>query len=217
MERRLTPGKLEVRTGENGQRTIVGYAAVFDSPSVPLPGWNGPFVERLAPGAFRNVLASDVRALWNHDPNFVLGRTAAGTLRLAEDTTGLRVEIDPPDSVLAQAFMASIERGDVSQMSFAFGVERDGQTWNRETTPHERTIHTVSALSDVSPVAYPAYPATTVAMRSYLGLEEEVPNDESDGQAPAEIEREDELRAQAEQRERMKMQLRVVEAHHGCD
>lgn len=169
MERRLTPTTFEVRSGEDGRRTLVGYAAVFDQLSVPLPGWNGPFQERLARGAFRNVLEGDTRALWNHDANFVLGRTRSGTLRLEEDAYGLRVEISPPENVLTQAFLESIARGDVTQMSFAFSVEKDGQTWDRAAEPHVRTIHTVSALADVSPVTYPAYPQTEVLLRAFLG------------------------------------------------
>ena len=168
MERRLTTTDFEVRETSDGKRTIIGYAARFNELSVPLPSLHGTFQERLAPGAFRHVLGSDVRALWNHDPAFVLGRTTNGTLRLAEDDLGLRFEIDPPETMLAASFMSNIERGDVSQMSFGFAVEKDGQSWDRSVKPNLRTITAVSELRDISPVTYPAYPTTEVALRAFM-------------------------------------------------
>ena len=100
MEKRCFEAALEVRQGETGTTTLVGYAAVFGEWSEDLGG----FRERIAPGAFQAALTGDVRALWNHDPAFVLGRTTNGTLRLAEDGRGLRVEIDPPEGHSTPAF-----------------------------------------------------------------------------------------------------------------
>jgi len=221
MERRLTPTDFEVRQGDNGKQTIIGYAAVFNELSVPLPSMRGMFQERLAPGAFRHVIGTDVRALWNHDPAYVLGRTTNGTLRLAEDEHGLRFEIDPPDTMLAASFLTNIKRGDVSQMSFGFSVSKDGQTWDRTVTPNVRTVTAVSELMDVSPVTFPAYPSTEVALRAFLGdapedggdeadavdgaATESRNDDESNEQALVEsAEREAGLRAQAEERNRIK-------------
>ena len=169
MERRMTVTAFEMRTASSGKRTVTGYAVLFNELSVPLPSKYGTFREKVAPGAFRGVVNSDVRALWNHEPSFVMGRTANGTLRLREDSRGLLFEIDPPDNPLIASFMANIERGDVNQMSFAFSVDRDGQVWDRSSTPHVRTITKVSQLSDVSPVTYPAYPNTGAALREFLG------------------------------------------------
>lgn len=142
---------------------IVGHAAVFGQLSEDLGG----FREQIQVGAFADVLTNDVRALQNHDANFVLGRTTSGTLRLAEDATGLAVEILLPDTTFARDLVVSMERGDVSQMSFAFTVSADGESWQRDGTgPWVRTVTKVARLYDVSPVTYPAYPQTDAAVRS---------------------------------------------------
>ncbi len=170
MERRCVDAQLEVREAGYGSASdgaqvgrIVGYAALFNSLSQVLWG----FRERIAPGAFGGSLGDDVRALWNHDAAYVLGRTAAGTLRLSEDAHGLRVEIDPPDTPLARSFVESIRRGDVSQMSFGFSVLEDA--WDEDEQGQTiRTLHKVK-LYEVSPVAFPAYTETEVALRAIWG------------------------------------------------
>ncbi len=166
-ERRVfTPDQLEIRAAESedGRSKIVGYAAVFNQLSEPLAG---RFREQIRPGAFkRSIKNGDVRALWNHDPNYVLGRTKSGTLRLEEDDRGLKIEIDPPDTQWARDLMVSIQRGDVDQMSFGFRVLKD--EWDRrEDGTIIRTLIDVE-LFDVSPVTFPAYPQTSVAVRDML-------------------------------------------------
>ena len=101
-------------SGENEPRKINGYGAVFDSPSENL-GWSTELREEIDPHAFDGVLASnpDVRGLFNHDSNFVLGRTTAGTMRLSVDARGLAYEIDPPDTQFARDLMVSMRRGDI--------------------------------------------------------------------------------------------------------
>ncbi len=153
MERRSRP--VEFRA-EN--RKLRGYAATFGD-VYDL----GMFEERIAPGAFDNVLGGDTRALYNHDPNHVLGRTTAGTLRLSVDERGLFSEIDPPES--AAGLLESVQRGDIDQMSFGFVVERD-EWQTREDGKDLRTILDVRRLLDVSLVTYPANPNTDVALRS---------------------------------------------------
>jgi len=163
IERRAFP--IEFRVEGDEQPKIRGYAAVFNKMSDVLGG----FREKIAPGAFKKTLKeADVRALFNHDPNFVLGRTSSGTLALREDDKGLFMEIDPPDTAPARDLMTLIERGDVDQASFAFRVVKD--TWEHEEsqTP-TRTLNEV-VLYDVSPVTYPAYPQTSVDVRSLLVL-----------------------------------------------
>jgi len=160
IERRFTCGRVELRTTANGKPLIRGYAAIFNSRSENLGG----FVEIIAPGAFENVLGDDVRALFNHDANLVLGRTKSGTCRLHVDATGLAYEIDPPDTQVAHDLIESLRRGDVDQSSFAFSVRREDQTWSDDAIP-VRTIKRIAKLYDVSPVTYPAYPDTSVAAR----------------------------------------------------
>jgi HK97 family phage prohead protease len=126
LERRMiaTP---DLRVMTEGVPRIAGHAALFDTMSEDLGG----FRERIRPGAFAASLAEDdVRALFNHAPNVILGRNRAGTLRLSEDAQGLRIEIDPPDTQAARDLMVPIARGDVTQMSFGFSVPAGGQVWS---------------------------------------------------------------------------------------
>ena len=162
----------ELRADEHDGK-IRGYAAVFDSLSEDLGG----FREQIAHGAFSDTLGADVRALWNHDANFVLGRTTSGTLTLREDSHGLAIEIDPPDTQQAKDLLISIRRGDVSQMSFGFYTQDDA--WEQRDGENIRTLRKVE-LFDVSPVTYPAYQDTSVAVRSLDGWTEAHKPDHSD-------------------------------------
>jgi HK97 family phage prohead protease len=166
-ETRIFDSTMEVRSdGDNPK--LVGTAAVFNSDSEKLGGW---FIERIAPGAFDDVLEDDVRALFNHDPNFILGRTKAGTLSLRVTDEGLTYTVDLPDTTAARDLAKSIERGDVSQSSFAFQVGKD--RWEMDGEDEIRVIERVNRLYDVSPVTYPAYPDTAVAKRSMEAWKED--------------------------------------------
>lgn len=163
LERRyINHGELRVKGDGNGKK-IAGYATKF-TPAISED--LGFFREQIDPHAFDACLAAnpDVRGLWNHDPNHILGRTTAGTLRLSVDATGLLYEIDPPDTTLARDLMVSMERGDVTQSSFGFICIED--TW-REGVNGEY-IRTVlkAELFDVSPVTFPAYPDATSGTRA---------------------------------------------------
>lgn len=150
-----------VAGGGNAQQRLIGYAAVFNSLSLDLGG----FRERIAPGAFRNALGGDVRALVNHDPNLVLGRTTSGTVRLAEDERGLYVEVDLPPTQMARDLWVLVQRGDVSQMSFRFWVPSpEGETWERVNGETIRTLLDVR-IDDVTVATYPAYPSSVVAVQ----------------------------------------------------
>lgn len=155
---------LEVRVEGDDKKKIVGYAAMFDKWSDDLGG----FKEIIRKGAFRKTIKEkDVRALFNHSPNYVLGRTKSGTLELKEDKTGLAINNDPPtENPWVQGLMESIDRGDIDQMSFGFRTIKD--SWRHpenKKEPSERELLEVE-LFDVSIVTFPAYPQTSVAVRS---------------------------------------------------
>ena len=154
----------EVRMdGDSGK--ITGYAAVFDRPTEL---WGGYF-EVVRPGAFaKTIRESDVRALFNHDPNMVLGRNTAGTLRLWEDQKGLGYEIDPPDTETARGLMASLKRGDITQSSFGFWVVKERRLQDSNTNVVTREI-LEAELQDVSPVTFPAYEEPQAMVRCARG------------------------------------------------
>lgn len=165
LERRLTlaPGLVEARAANDGtSRRIAGYGATFDEWTQIGPSSWG-FRERIAPGAFTKTIGeADVRAMFNHDPNYLLGRTSAGTLRLAEDDKGLAYDLDVnPDDPQALSVHAKVARGDVTGSSFWFRVLRE--EWvDAESTDSgmdERTIFEVE-LFETGPVSFPAYEST---------------------------------------------------------
>ncbi len=149
-------GTIEVREADGEEMILEGYAAVFNS-ETDL----GHFREVIKPGAFDDVMTNDVRALINHDPNLVLGRTTNGTLELSQDARGLKYRVKLGAQQYAKDFYESVKRGDISQSSFAFTIEK--QSWNEERTV--RSVDKVRQLLDVSPVTYPAYAAATVQAR----------------------------------------------------
>lgn len=155
---------------EDGNEPMVvlrGYAAKYNVLSEMM--WD--FQETIAPGAFDSVMGDDVRALFNHDPNHILGRTVSSTLRISLDDVGLIYEVDLPDTSLAETVACAVERGDVTQSSFAFIVNE--ATWTeREDGTWLRTITSLKRLYDVSPVTYPAYPDATVGLRSAMVKEQ---------------------------------------------
>ncbi len=158
-ERRFIPS--ELRVDQKG--FIEGYAAVFNQWSEIL----GMFKERIRAGAFKKTIKeADIRALFNHNADFVLGRNKAGTLDLAEDSEGLHFRVKPPDAHWANDLMESIKRGDIDQASFGFTAIQD--EWDHKAEPMERELIEVR-LYDVSPVTFPAYPTTSVAARARLG------------------------------------------------
>ena len=166
----------ELRVDDTLDGKIVGHASVFDSWSETLGGIF-PFKEIVRKGTFTETIKlDDIRALFNHDPNFVLGRNKAGTLELEEDEIGLRVVITPPDTSWANDLIKNLRRGDISQMSIGFIVLED--TWGTQDGIDIREIKKVQ-LFDVSIVTYPAYTQTDVgvrAMESYKAYRSQLDN-----------------------------------------
>ena len=161
--------ELMIETRASGQTAIVGYAAVYNRLSLDL---GGGLREMILPGAFDKVLArqrgkQDVIAVFNHDPNILLGRTSSGTLELSSDEKGLKYSVTPPAT--RADIISLIQRRDVFGSSFAFTVSKDGESFASDAGGAVRSIREVSGLYDVGPVVHAAYPASTtgIAMRSY--------------------------------------------------
>lgn len=163
LETRHIPAELEVRETETGM-SFSGYAAIWDSPSEPLP-----FTERIQRGAFNRSIRSrnDIKMLWNHDSGEILGSTRAGSLTLTEDDKGLRVSAELPNTTRGRDVAELLRRGDVDSMSFGFTVPKGGDEWSADGS--ERTLKSVRLL-EVSVVPWPAY-QSTAGTTSVRGLD----------------------------------------------
>ena len=164
----LQKRKFETRIeADKEARTITGYAALFGSPSEDLGG----FTERMGKNCFEGRLQDDVRVLFNHDNNLVLGRTISGTATLEVDEKGLRYTCQLPDTSYARDLIELMDRGDVTQSSFAFTIE--DESWEERDGALIRTVNKVARLYDVSPVTYPAYQNSTAGLRTSAPIEME--------------------------------------------
>jgi len=155
--RSVTIGPLEVRAAGDGM-SFSGYAAVFNSDSEPLP-----FIEQIAPGAFKRSLSSgrEIRMFNNHNTDQVLATTRNGSLVLTEDQRGLRVDAKLPDTTLGRDLSTLIADGTVHSMSFGFSVPQGGDSWSADGSSRvlrEVVLHEVSVVQ-----GFPAYPETTGA------------------------------------------------------
>jgi len=171
--RTVSIGNIEVRAAHDDQpMTFRGYAAVFDSPSEPLP-----FTETIRTGAFKRSLRSgrEVRMFVNHNTDMVLGSTRSGTLSVSEDSRGLLVEGEFPDTSYARDLSALMVRGDVHGMSFGFSVPRGGDNWSDNGAQRQLTeiiLHEVSVVT-----GFPAYPGTSGA--TIRSAETDIESDET--------------------------------------
>lgn len=164
-ERVFTFENIELRKTKDDKPQLVGHAAVFNQLSEDLGG----FRERIYKGAFtKTIQEADIRALFNHEAMYILGRNKSKTLHLEEDNNGLWIEITPPDNQLIRDLVLSpIERGDIDQMSFGFKKVKDN--WIEENELIIRNLYEVK-LFDVAPVTFPAYVNTDIAVREFRSL-----------------------------------------------
>lgn len=164
-EKRGYSQPVEVRENDDGTVTVAGYAAVFDEEADIA----GIFREVIRPGAFRNAISrgDDVTFNWDHNDRYLFARTSSGTLRVAEDSRGLRIEstLDGTDPDVRR-IVPKMKRGDLSKMSFAFSMDGGTQRWASSGDVELREVIEVGALRDVSIVAHPAYDGTSIALRS---------------------------------------------------
>jgi HK97 family phage prohead protease len=170
METRNSPIEFELRDNASGPKpgTVVGYAAVFDKLSHDLGG----FREQLKPWAFDGCMGGEHHALFNHDSSKVLGRSRAGTLRVAPDTKGLHFEVDLPDTTVGRDLWTSLYRNDITGASFGFTIAQD--EWSQDEAGHPvRTITEVKQLFEVSITPMPAYPDTSIAVASLRSFQTE--------------------------------------------
>jgi hypothetical protein len=162
---RVTAGLVELRDSPNGGRMFVGYAYRFGVESENLGG----FVERIRQGAgAKTIQEQDLRGLFNHAPDNLLGRMGAGTLRMAEDHIGGGYQIDQPDTSLGRDLGVLVARGDVYGSSFTFkavGGAR-GVSWTRTERGFPLREIREMKMRDVGPVTFPAYGTSEVALRS---------------------------------------------------
>jgi uncharacterized protein len=183
LERRFFDSSVDFENRAEGknENVIEGYAAVFNSDSEDLGG----FTERIAPGAFDDVLEDDTYALLNHNIDKILGRNKRN-LTLTQDSKGLKYRVELPDTATANEARTLIKAKIIDKSSFAFRVKEQKWEYSKDpSTPHKRTVLKVSKLRDVSPVAGPAYHDTSVAVRS---MQKEQPKPENqDAQSDANL------------------------------
>lgn len=162
MENRyLKMSEIQTRSDEDNSLVVEGYFSVFNE---VYEVWDG-VTESIAPGAFTNVLNDDVRALFNHNTDLILGRTTNGTLELRQDDKGLwgRIKLNPKDTDAVNAY-ERIARGDVTGCSFGFDIADEERTVTENGGVHY-TIKEVNPLFEVSPCVFPAYEQTRIESR----------------------------------------------------
>lgn len=182
-EKRLLPSdQAEFRIAENnGTKTVTGYAALYDTRSVDLGG----FEEVLEPGCFDAVMETqpDVFALFNHDPDAILARSTSGTLKLSLDKKGLAYSFEMPNTTVGNDLAVLMQRGDICGSSFAF-VTKDAEFRSDDSGKSVRYISKIESLHDVAVVSTPAYPKASAAIRSFKRWQEKQELEDVDTQIP---------------------------------
>ncbi len=162
IEKRIIKVELRASEKEGEPTKIIGMPIVYDRESEDMG-----FIEINKKGSAKKAIGrSDARALYGHNSDTLLplGRQSAGTLRMKDTNKGVEIEIDPPDTQFARDLMLSIERGDISEMSYAFSISDD--TWETRGGKEYRIINEIQEIFDISPVAFAAFNDTTVALRN---------------------------------------------------
>ncbi|WOQ72338.1 HK97 family phage prohead protease [Bacillus stratosphericus] len=160
--RAIQEGSLKATEETDKGRMITGYALKFGTRSQNLGG----FIETIEKRALQNADMSDVRALIDHDPSKILGRTKAGTLKLTVDDIGLRFELSLPNTQYANDLYENLRLGNISNCSFGFHLAKNGDSFKRDEKSGLplRSLTNISRITDVSIVTYPAYEDTDVSI-----------------------------------------------------
>lgn len=173
-EKRTYTGTVNYRVAGDGMPSEVGGIAAVVNSVTDL----GYFEEVITTGAFDNALSQDydIRCLFNHEAELILGRTKANTCKVFVNADGNLEYTWVPDyeNPTHVSVVRSIMRGDITQSSFAFTIKE--QTWSESTkygTMGKRTIKVIDQLFDVSPVTYPAYEDTEADARSIAQLRDQ--------------------------------------------
>lgn len=157
---------IEVRSNDNNEMVIEGYALKFDTWSENLGG----FKETISRRALENTDLSDVRCLVDHIPSQIIGRTKSGTLELETDDVGLKYRCKLPNTTFARDLYENMRVGNINQCSFGFMLDDKGDEvrFDEQENIYKRTLTAIRELTDVSVVTYPAYKDTDVkpALRS---------------------------------------------------
>ena len=155
--------EVSTRSADDGSPILEGYFVRYDDIFNVAPG----ATESIAPGAFEESIHGDVRALYNHNHDIILGRTSAGTLTLEDRELGLwgSVKINPKDSQAMDAY-ERVKRGDVSGCSFGFEIEKESTEIKDDGSVHW-TIEKVNPLFECSLCVFPAYQKTSISAREH--------------------------------------------------
>ena len=209
---------------EDGKKKFRGVAVPWDT-ETNIGGW---FREVFRKGAFKRVVDEkhDVRGLINHNPDYVLGRTAAGTMTISEGETGLDFEIDPPDTQPANDLKVLVDRGDVSGVSIRFRAVKT--VWHEDedaTVPELREIIDADLL-ELSILPFPQYVETSVELRSSKDEYDRHVQERADAQKTADEKRtesekvveeqkrlDEEKEAEAREQEQLAKDAELVQEH----
>jgi HK97 family phage prohead protease len=162
MKHRFLTTEIKTRSEDGeGDLFVEGYFAVYGAVYEIWPG----ATESIRAGAFAESISGDVRALYNHNMDIILGRSSSKTLELKDDNYGLwgRIKINRADTDAMNAYQR-IQRGDITGCSFGFEVEEEETDYRKDGTVHW-TLTKINPLYEISPCVFPAYQDTTISAR----------------------------------------------------